>query len=316
MDKQQLSGQSKRTIVPWLRLLRLPNLLTVPGDPVAGYLLAAGCGGGGSLRTLLPAAGASLALYGFGLILNDMVDLKIDLQERPERPLPSGEISFSRARGAAVALAITGLNLALFAGVHVLCAAAVLSALIIAYNAGLKKIPVLGVITMGVCRGFSFLLGALAAVAGPGNLLGAAGAPVMLGFAAVTLSFVGISVIARREMDAEKPAGVQRMLPFVSLLITLPGLVIALSILEMIVQPAATVFVFLMIMTLMRAWLLGGILYRLQPVPVTVGGHIRNHLMVQACLCSATGGWGLLPALGLVLASQLFAMLSRRFYSS
>ena len=28
------------TLAPWFRLLRLPNLLTVPGDPVAGALLA------------------------------------------------------------------------------------------------------------------------------------------------------------------------------------------------------------------------------------------------------------------------------------
>ena len=71
-----------------------------------------------------------------------------------------------------------------------------------------------------------------------------------------------------------------------------------------------------MVMTLMRAWFLGGVLYRLQPVPVTVGGHIRNHLMVQASLCAGSGAWGLIPALTLVLLFQLFGMLSRRFYSS
>ncbi len=301
---------------PWLRLLRAPNLLTVPGDPVAGYLLASVAVAGAGAGALLPAAGAALCLYCFGLILNDMVDVNGDAAERPERPLPSGAIPFNRARGAAIAFALTGLNLALFSSVAVLCVAAILSALIILYNAGLKKVPLFGVVAMGLCRGFSFLLGAAAAVRSPSALFSAAGLPVALGFGAVTLTFVAVSAVARREMEAEKPMGVQRYLPFAALLLALPALVVALSAQGRLVQPMATVYLFLMIMTLMRAWFLGGILYRVQPVPVTVGNHIRNHLMVQATLCAAAGAWGALPALILVLVSPLFAALSRRFYSS
>ena len=77
-----------------------------------------------------------------------------------------------------------------------------------------------------------------------------------------------------------------------------------------------TVYVFLMVMALMRAWLLGGLMYRLQPVPVTVGGHIRNLLMLQACFCVAAGSQGLLPAAFFVLLSFLFARRAARFYSS
>lgn len=301
---------------PWLRLLRVPNLLTVPGDPVAGFLLAAGVAGGGFSWAMICAVGASLCLYCFGLILNDMVDLKVDLCERPDRPLPSGEITFNSARGVAVAFALSGLNLALFAGVHVLYVAMALSALIILYNAGFKNVRILGVITMGLCRGFSFLLGVFAVLPSLESVLSVEGAPVLLGFCAITLTFIGISAVARREMDEKKPMGLQRMLPFITLLIALPGLVLVLSAQKKLVQPTATVYIFLMIMTLMRSWFLGGILYRVQPVPVTVGGHIRNHLMAQACFCSAAGGWGLMPALLLVVASQVFAVLSKRFYSS
>ena len=71
-----------------------------------------------------------------------------------------------------------------------------------------------------------------------------------------------------------------------------------------------------MVMTLMRAWLLGGLMYKSQPVPVTVGGHIRNLLMVQACFCVAAGQAGLLPAMLFVLLSFVFARLHTRFYSS
>ena len=76
------------------------------------------------------------------------------------------------------------------------------------------------------------------------------------------------------------------------------------------------VYVFLMVMALMRAWLLGGMLYRIQPVPDTVGGHIRNLLLLQGCFCVAAGAAGLMPALFFVLLSLVFARLSRRFYSS
>jgi 4-hydroxybenzoate polyprenyltransferase len=73
----------------WLRLLRLPNLLTVPGDVLAGFLLApAAAGGAGSIRCLL-AIPAGLLLYAAGLVLNDLFDYAEDLRDRPDRPLPS-----------------------------------------------------------------------------------------------------------------------------------------------------------------------------------------------------------------------------------
>jgi 4-hydroxybenzoate polyprenyltransferase len=289
----------------------------VPGDPLAGYLLAMLCCGSElKALALISAVGASLCLYCFGLLLNDMVDVQVDLQERPERPLPSGRISFNSARGAAVAFGFTGLNLALFAGLPVLYAAAVLAALIILYNAGFKRLPIVGVVSMGLCRGFSFLLGVMTALPDQGRLYSLSCAPVVLGFIAVTLAFIGISAVARNEMDVEKLLGFQRWLPFAALLISMPAMVVAVSALELGSRMGIMTFIFLMVMTLMRSWLLGGMMYRCQPVPVTVGGQIRNHLMVQASLASLAGGVGLAVAAVLVLASQLFASLSRRFYSS
>ena len=53
----------------WLQLLRAPNLFTVPGDPLAGYLLA--CYGAVEPRVLLPVF-ASLCFYSSGLLVNDL----------------------------------------------------------------------------------------------------------------------------------------------------------------------------------------------------------------------------------------------------
>jgi len=57
----------------WLRLFRLPNLLTVPGDVLAGFLLTSTitAGAWGKLLLAIP---SSLMLYAAGLLLNDLFD--------------------------------------------------------------------------------------------------------------------------------------------------------------------------------------------------------------------------------------------------
>ena len=302
-----------KTLMPWFRLARLPNLLTVPGDPVAGFLLAAAAAQQPPRPLLLlAAAGASLCLYLFGLILNDMVDIEADRCERPERPLPSGEITVPQARMAAIAMGLSGLNLALAAGRPALYVAAALAAVIVLYNAALKRVPVAGVLALGLCRGLSLLLGV--AAAGPVPL--AAAAPAGVAVAGLALYVVAFSVIAKREMEDEKPQGPVRWGPFACLLACLPSLLISASAVRTFDAVAPTAYVFLMVMTLMRSWLLGGLMYRAQPVPATVAGHIRNLLMVQACFCVAAGRQGLLPALLFVLLSFVFPRVAARFYSS
>jgi len=305
-----------RNLVPWFRLVRLPNLLTVPGDPVAGFLLAAAGGPHGNLPVLMAAAGASFCLYLFGLILNDLLDLETDVRERPERPLPAGEITVPQARMAAIAMGLSGLNLALFAGRPALMVAAALAGLIVLYNAALKRVPAVGVVAMGLCRGLSLLLGAVAARPALLRTPDAPCVPVFVAACGLTLYVAAFSAVARREMEADKPQGFTRWLPFAALLIFLPALLAGVSAQERLTGVAPTFYVFLMVMTLMRTWLLGGMLYRLQPVPVTVGGHIRNLLLVQACCCAVTGAQGLLPAFFFVLLSLVFVRVATRFYSS
>ncbi|MEI6872694.1 MAG: UbiA family prenyltransferase, partial [Verrucomicrobiota bacterium] len=79
----------------WLQLLRAPNLFTVPGDPIAGYLIA----NSGFFDISIVLVGmASLAFYGAGLLLNDLVDLREDSAERPDRPLPAGRVAPATVR--------------------------------------------------------------------------------------------------------------------------------------------------------------------------------------------------------------------------
>lgn len=306
------------TLRPWFRLFRLPNLLTVPGDPLAGFLLAtAGAVSHDQMIPLFSAMGASLFLYLFGLAVNDIVDLETDRVERPGRPLPAGEISVPQARMAAIAAALSGLNVALFAGRIPLFVATALSGIILLYNAKLKALPLLGPLSMGACRGLSLLLGVAAArpewfTQRPTPLL----LPAGLAAAGLLLYVAAFTSLAREETNPEKPRGIRRWLPLLALLVFLPSVLTVATALKQTAGVAPTVFVFLLCMTLMRAWLLGGILYRLQEMPLLVGGFIRNLLMVQACLCVACGTAGLLPAVTLLLLFSLFPRLTRSFYSS
>src|SRR5271168_4002552 len=83
---------SRSPLHTWLQLFRAPNLFTVPGDPLAGFLLAS-AGAGVFHPAIAAIILASLLFYGFGLLLNDLMDLCEDCAERPSRPLPSGAVN-------------------------------------------------------------------------------------------------------------------------------------------------------------------------------------------------------------------------------
>ncbi len=153
--------RSELRIGPWLELIRVPNLFTVPGDPWAGAMIAGAVAGHApGIVALMPAGVASTLLYVFGLLLNDWVDRDRDRATRPERPLPRGAVGASRVLTAAVFCAAGGLVFAAFAGRVVLLAALVLCVLVVLYNLGLKASRLFGAIGMGACRGSSLLLGA------------------------------------------------------------------------------------------------------------------------------------------------------------
>jgi len=308
-----------KNLRPWFRLVRLPNLVTVPGDPLAGFLLAtAGQIERLQMLPLLFAMGAALFLYLFGLIVNDIVDLETDRTERPDRPLPAGEITLPQARMAAIAMALSGLNVALFAGKPALIVAGILSGAILLYNGKLKNVPGVGALIMGSCRGLSVLLGV--AAARPEWFLSLPSTciiwPSILAPLVLALYVGAFTALARRETEREKPMGPLRWMPMIVLLVGLPCLLIMVTAIGLTTGVGPTIFVFIFCMAVMRAWLLGGPLYRIQEMPLIIGGFIRNLLLVQAALCVACGTAGILPAITLVLLFAVFPRLAKAYYSS
>jgi hypothetical protein len=93
---------------PLVRLVRLPSVVTVPGDVLAG----AAWGGGPSAAAGVARVGSSSMAYLAGMAVNDWADRAEDAIERPARPIPSGEISPGTALGIGIGLSLGALALA------------------------------------------------------------------------------------------------------------------------------------------------------------------------------------------------------------
>jgi len=149
--------------LPWLSLLRLPNILTVPGDAIVGFILVMPFHQGGLLQ-LISAIIAGLCFYAAGLVMNDLVDVEKDRVERPGRPLASGAISLRAAKIATAALLAAALVMVGISGVLPLIAGMALGSLIFIYNLYARRNRFFGSLTMGLCRAGSVALGAACAL--------------------------------------------------------------------------------------------------------------------------------------------------------
>ncbi len=162
----------------WLEMLRAPNLFTAVADVAMGFLFVQVAAEGQRIWQIQPAdavilallAAASMLLYAAGVVLNDVADVEVDRQGRPERPIPSGRIALATARRAGWLLLIAGTAIpwivAWRAGqVRPGLVGTLLAAAIVLYDLGLKRTP-LGPLAMGGCRMLNVLLG-MSLVAGP-----------------------------------------------------------------------------------------------------------------------------------------------------
>lgn len=191
----------------WGRLLRLPNLFTAPWDPVCGFLIAGGASDPEKIGYL---AVAALCAYAFGLVTNDIADLKTDTAERPARPLPSGEISMKEASIAAVVLCIVALELTSFAGHGACFGMMLLLVVILLYNYCGRKSALLSSALMGLCRVFSFGIGVAAIYPEIPSLNMTLCA---LYAAGMFLFILGITLVARRETETLKSRPGRTLIP-------------------------------------------------------------------------------------------------------
>ena len=151
----------------YLQLFRLSNVFTAVADVAMGFLLTHNMQQFEPSPALLAAFGmvvaASVLLYMAGMVLNDVFDAEVDARERPERPIPSGRVSWNFARLLGLEMLLIGVALGFAASFFVgdvrpgLVASA-LAVCVLLYDSWAKKGP-LGPVVMGSCRFFNALLG-------------------------------------------------------------------------------------------------------------------------------------------------------------
>ena len=155
---ERIEGKGGSRVLAWLKLFRVVNLPTVPGDVFVGAasVLCWGADAAISSRYAQVIAAASLAsvfLYMFGLVDNDIVGAKGDRG----RPIPDGEISIGAARIAR--------GLCLFAALIVGAAANLqsdwwIASFLLAMSVVIYNRTKLSLF-MGLCRGLNVLSGAV-----------------------------------------------------------------------------------------------------------------------------------------------------------
>lgn len=142
----------------WLKLFRVVNLPTVPGDVLAGAASMMLAADRYSLKTVMWTAVASVFIYMFGLVDNDIVGAKTDAG----RPIADGEISFGAANVARQMCITAMIAVAVLASVPIewLPVSALLLVACAAYN------RTKSVVLMGLCRGLNVGCGAAVVYAG------------------------------------------------------------------------------------------------------------------------------------------------------
>ncbi len=179
-----------------LRLGRISNLPTVWTNVLVGVMLSGGSLADPRLALLLLALSS---FYVGGMFLNDAFDREFDAQHRPERPIPSGQVSarevFTFGFGL-LALGTVGVVWGSRAGAGAamwpaLVSSVALSAAIVFYDANHKNNP-LSPLIMGLCR---VLVVVTAALAVTHNLPAA----VLLAATALLCHLIGLTYIAKQE---------------------------------------------------------------------------------------------------------------------
>jgi hypothetical protein len=172
----------------WLRMARVSNTPTTVSDTVAGAVLVSTAAAVGTVAVV---AVAIALFYTAGMILNDVLDEEVDRRERPERPLPSGQVSRRAAVGAVVGLFAAGEVLLALEGWKPCLAGLGLIALIVLYDAWHKGNAISPVLMAG-CRAMVYVVAGLA-VAGALNA-------ELWGAAALLLVYVvGLTQVAKAE---------------------------------------------------------------------------------------------------------------------
>ena len=183
-------------LIDYLRLIRAPNLFTVPSNILVGISL------GSDLTFSIHAVMqiiVSILLYMGGVALNDFYDFEVDKKQRPNRPLSSGRIP----KRYALLLAIIAFGISLLLAYYVSTLGFLISILLIitifAYDYKLKD-GILGPMIMATARVLNILLG----LSTYSNIISYNSVSLLV-LSDTFLFIFGISLLSRSEIDSHIP---------------------------------------------------------------------------------------------------------------
>lgn len=177
-----------------LKLGRVSNLPTVTSNVLAAVALSGAHADW--IAIAIVCAGMSL-LYIAGMFLNDAFDRTIDALERPDRPIPAGQVTAAAVFAAGFAmlafgvLVIAGVSVTTGAGWPPIASVAGLAVLIVFYDMHHKRNP-LAPFVMGLCRVGVYTTAALATGASLSQ-------PLLVGCGSLLAYLIGLTYVARQE---------------------------------------------------------------------------------------------------------------------
>ena len=115
MSTAQTAARPQSKLLAYVRVFRLPNVFTALADVLMGFLFTHNPDTS-SMLAVVPLLVASALMYMAGMLLNDLFDFEIDRVERPERPLPSGQIPLRWAKSLGLEMLFFGAALGLAVG--------------------------------------------------------------------------------------------------------------------------------------------------------------------------------------------------------
>lgn len=173
----------------FLLLSRVSNLPTVWSNVLAGWVAANGWTGEPAALLVAVAIAVSF-MYTGGMFLNDVFDARFDAEHRPDRPIPSGDVSRWEALTFGVLLLGVGaLLIAVVAGRRPFAWALVLAAVIVLYDYHHKGFR-LGPIVMGACRGLVYCIA--------GSIMAPLTGPVIAAALVLTAYTASLTLVAKQ----------------------------------------------------------------------------------------------------------------------
>ncbi|WP_132220567.1 UbiA-like protein EboC [Albibacterium bauzanense] len=283
--------------------MRPANIVTSVADVLAGIAIS-----GIFLQESLTSATignivllclATIGLYGGGIVFNDVFDYELDRVERPERVIPSGQLSLKGASTLGSSLLAFGIIMALLVNITAAWFAIFISISALVYNKWGKHHSLLGPPNMGLCRGLNLLLGVSILPAALNGIWYVAVVPI--------LYISAITMISRGEVHGSSKKPLYGAVALYSLVILMILAFAWNRDMILFVIPFLVTFAFMIFKPLIKAIK--------TPTGPAIGRSVKAGVMALILMNSAwaasTGAWSL--AILIVFLLPLSLWLSRRF---